>query len=401
MSNTVQSLQGSAQLVLDVVSGVTNIVERMHRTIADRANPLAGWLRQSNPERGVEAASAYTALQAVTQKLQHGIKIGANGVNAANGHRYAIPSSTKTIAALNGVCGDHLEASENPFAIDMHFHTGERILAPDKDSISSAICAPSADIVVMVHGWCLSYEYWQRDGSKSIADSLQQAIGVTPIYLNYNTGRHISTNGLEMATRLEQLVAAWPMEVKSLTLIGHSMGGLVVRSACWHAERDGHRWLGPLKNAVYLGSPHHGAAVAKAGHLLTYTIMLSRYSAPLAFGQYSSAGVKDLLHGNLLDEDWQDVDQAGLVADTRRPVPLTPHAEHFFMAAAVGKGRNDVTSLVLGDLLVRLGSATGDHRDDLRRLDVKAGNCRILEGQNHFDLLDCDSVQDQIIDWLS
>ena len=35
-------------------------------------------------------------------------------------------------------------------------------------------------------------------------------LGYTPLYVRYNSGRHISENGRDLAEQLERLVAAWP-----------------------------------------------------------------------------------------------------------------------------------------------------------------------------------------------
>ena len=55
------------------------------------------------------------------------------------------------------------------------------------------------------------------------------------LYLRYNTGRHVSENGRDWRTLLDAARARWPVEVHEIALIGHSMGGLVARSACHYA----------------------------------------------------------------------------------------------------------------------------------------------------------------------
>lgn len=401
MTSSIKSLQGAAQLLLDTVGGVTSIVERMHKTIADRANPLSGLMNFIDAEQGVTQGTTYRIIQAIKEKLQAGVRFSAEELSVLEGLNNDTPLTTKLIAGLNGVCGDHLEATGNPLAIAMHFHTRQQYLELTPESINAALPDVSPDIVVMVHGLCLSHEYWHRNEAASIGERLQQQNGATPLSLNYNTGRHISTNGRELDAQLEALIDTWPVKVQSLTLIGHSMGGLVIRSACHYAETRSASWLKALKSAVYLGAPHHGSAVNKAAHLLTFAMIKTKYAEPLAFGQYVSAGIKDLRHGNLLDEDWAGVDQDDLGPDLRQPIPLTRHAEHYFLAASVGENMTDLSTLMVGDLLVRLGSATGQHRDDLKRLHIKPENCRILHSMNHFDLLDDPLVQEQILTWLA
>jgi pimeloyl-ACP methyl ester carboxylesterase len=283
----------------------------------------------------------------------------------------------------------------------MHLHDGQYHLSLDREALLKQQDAAGTELVIMVHGWCHNYLNWQGETGMDLAKALTKSGQFTPIYLNYNSGRHISQNGQLLNELLNKLVACWPSPIKSLNLIGHSMGGLVIRSASRYAEFSDSPWLDRICKVIYLGSPHHGAPLAKAGHLATFLMRKTHYAEPLAFGQYLSDGVKDLRHGNLLDEDWQNVNQDDLVPDQRAPVPLTPHAEHYFLAAAIGEDETNLGSLAFGDLLVRLGSATGSHREQLKSLDIAADQCRILAGMDHFDLLKNPAVQQQIVDWLS
>ena len=123
------------------------------------------------------------------------------------------------------------------------------------------------------------------------------------------------------------------------------------------------------------------------------------YTQPLAFGRKSSAGIKDLRHGDLLDEDWQGYHPDLCRADSRKLVPLLPNVDYYFAAATVGRDKHDPLGQLLGDLLVRPGSAVGSHSDDLRKLDIKPENCAVFHERNHFDLLDDERVHRQIIEW--
>jgi pimeloyl-ACP methyl ester carboxylesterase len=245
----------------------------------------------------------------------------------------------------------------------------------------------------------MSEQSWRRGDKADIGDWLAAERGVTPLYLRYNSGRHISTNGREFAALMVRLCAAWPVPVQSVSLIGHSMGGLLIRSACWYAEREQAGWLDYLQRVICLGTPHHGSPLEKAGHLIDKALLAVPYTAPLAFGRKRSVGIKDLRHGNLLDEDWQGHDLDTHSHDTRRPVPLLEHVDYFFAASTVGRHQRDTMGHMLGDLLVRLGSAVGEHADDLHRLKVHRENCCIFHEQHHFDLLYDARVHRQILDW--
>ncbi|MGO1503128.1 MAG: esterase/lipase family protein [Marinobacter sp.] len=397
---SVKSVHGSAQLLLDVAGGVTQIVERTHRTIAREVNPL-NRLRDiaGNPPEERQGRT-YQIIQSSTSLLQQRLHRSLDRLSTEESPHSS--QSVKVAAALNGVCGDHLEASNNPLAIAMHFRNGQgRKVLPGSQSVSDVIPDASPRMVVLVHGLCLSHEYWKGHSEGDIGTELQRAQGFTPLYLNYNTGRHISSNGKELNEQLQSLVEAWPVEIEELTLIGHSMGGLVIRSASWYGSEFNLSWTKLLKNALYLGSPHHGAALAKAGNLLTFVMKKFRYASPFAFGEHTSAGIKDLRHGNLLDEDWEGIDQDDFHPDYRQPVPLLEGTRHYFIAAAIGNHVSNFPSTMVGDLLVRLDSAKGHHSNGLKRLSIRPEDCCVFEKLNHLDLLDNKVVHDQILKWLA
>lgn len=398
---SIKSVQGSAQLLLDVTSGVTRIAERTHRTIAREVNPLNRLRDMAGVPAEERQGRTYQIIQSTASLLQLGLNRSIDKFSVQEDIFHS-SQSVKVAAALNGVCGDHLETSNNPLAITMHFRNsaGEKV-RPGSVNVCARIPDASSKIVVLVHGLCLSHEYWKGHNEGDLGTELQREHGFTSLYLNYNTGRHISNNGKELSKQLQELVEGWPVEVEELTLIGHSMGGLVIRSACWYGAEPDMSWTRLLKNALYLGSPHHGSAVAKAGNMLTFVMKKFRYASPFAIGQHTSAGIKDLRHGNLLDEDWEGIDQDDFHPDYRQPVPLLEGTRHFFIAAAIGKHVSGFTSMMVGDLLVRLDSAKGHHSDDLKKLSIRPENCRVFENLNHLELLDNKVVHDQILEWLA
>ena len=400
MSAIVKRVLGSAQLAFDAVEGVTNSVEGLHENIA--ATPLALIPGVSPPPRshGAIAASVYGIIRGVNGGLR-GAVMGAVPFIPGDENVVRGNADIKAVAALNGVAGDHLEATGNPLATTMTLVAGDQPLSLDPPGLATALPGASPHIVILVHGLALSELSWQRGGKPDIGRRLAEQSGQTPLYLRYNSGRHTSTNGREFAELLEALCAGWPTPVESVSLIGHSMGGLVIRSACWYGEQEQARWLEHLQRVVCLGTPHHGSHLERAGHLLDKALLAMPYTAPLAHGRKRSAGIKDLRHGNLLDEDWQGRDPDVHGDDHRRPVPLLDHVDYFFAAASVGQHRHDPIGQLLGDLLVRLGSAVGSHPDDLRRVRVKPENCRVFHEQHHFDLLDDERVHRQIHRWFA
>ena len=411
MAASIRSLQGGTRLLFDSVQGVTNTVERMHESIARQATPWRNLsLRQdagarpgkARPGRahGIIASAVYATIRGINGTLREGVdasfELFAKDMDSPDRSRPEI----RLASALNGAFGDHLEDTGNALAIPMQLLAGHAPLQITRAALACALPQASPHLVVLVHGLGLSELSWQRKGAAGLEGRLQEALQSTTLSLRYNSGRHISTNGREFAQLLQQLCEAWPVPVESLSLVGHSMGGLVIRSACWYAAESQADWLQHLQRVVCLGTPHHGAPLEKAGHAFNAALQKLPYTEALTLGRRRSAGVKDLQYGDLLDEDWQPHHPDMPRPDTRKVVPLLPEVDYYFAAATVGRHRRDTLGHILGDLLVRLDSAVGIHADELRQLNVKPENCRIFHDRHHFDLLSDQQVQEQIIEWL-
>lgn len=400
MKASSRALHGGGRLVFDTVEGITNTVEHMHETIARRPLPWSAQPTEPSKAHGHIASAVYATIRGTNSALRTGLD-NAFSLLPKTSSKNTEQSDTeiRTIAAINGAFGDHLEATGNSLAQAMILTTAKQHLEINKAALAQAIPQASAHVVILVHGLSMSELGWRDKDNTDIGSRLNDEQNCTPLYLRYNSGRHISTNGKELTTLLQQLVEAWPVPLESLSLIGHSMGGLLIRSACWYADKEKSEWLGKLTRVMCLGTPHHGSPVAKAGHALNRAMEATPYVKPLAFGRKRSAGIKDLRHGDLLDEDWQGNPSSSAKHDKRTPVPLLPDIDYYFIAATLGRDALDPLGHALGDLLVRMGSALGAHDDDLHTLKVKPENCRLFHEKNHIDLLTDGLVQQQIIDW--
>lgn len=401
MPNPVQSLGGATQLALDCAGGILRAVEQMHTAVARGPGFRLPFPGTSPDASGAVAGRVYALLRST-----HGAF--ANAVTRSLRSLATIPSllpedapgSVHSAAILNGICGDHLEATQNPLAIEMSLRTLDGPIELTPSGISGAYARVSPHIAVWVHGLCLSEQHWIRHGGRAMGLRLDDELDITPVYVRYNSGRHISINGRELSDRLERMIDAWPTAVETLTLIGHSMGGLVIRSAGWYGENHGRAWRDKLRKVVCLGTPHQGVPLEKGGELVTQLMQTSHYFSPLAFGRARSAGIKDLRHGNLLDEDWRNPGSGSDDGARRGAARLLAGVDYYFAAATIGKSANDPLGRVLGDLLVRTDSAIGTHRDDRRRLAVPPENCHIFTNMNHFDLLGHPQVYRQLLQWL-
>lgn len=375
----VTGLRGWGRLAVDGTVGLTLVVESMHREIA-RVRFVIG--RPSvGPTRGL-TGFVYRSIRGATRLLGRAYEVGLDEVGSGLVDERPTPRAEAVRAALNGVVGDHLAATRNPLATEMHLRQGGRPLVLERHGLSTAIPEARRHVVVFVHGSCLDDLSWARGGNDHGA-TLAGDVGGTPVYLRYNTGLHVSTNGRRLGAMLEELIRTWPVPLERLTIIGHSMGGLVARSACHAATAAGLGWLPRLDALVFLGTPHHGAPLAMGGHRLHAILGVSPYTAPIALlARIRSAGVTDLCHGSLLDADWEGRDRFALSAERPSPVPLPDGVRCFAIA-----GRSARTGAVLGDGLVPVDSALGRHRDPGRALAFPDSQRWIARGVGHLDLL--------------
>ena len=144
--------------------------------------------------------------------------------------------SESLVAVVNGLFGDTFEDRDSRWSTPMTIRAGDTVLPFDRHALLDSLSTVDVGqrICVLVHGLMSTESIWgfANDPSTTYGTLLADDHDVTVLSVRYNTGRHISTNGRELAHLLNHLVSAWPVRVREVNLIGHSMGGLVVRSAC-------------------------------------------------------------------------------------------------------------------------------------------------------------------------
>ena len=316
------------------------------------------------------------------------------------GHVESPPQREALVAALNGVLGDYLAATGNPLAVPMTLRRDGRPLALTRDRIAEAVPAAGTRVLVLVHGLCMNDLQWNRDGHDH-GVALAADLGYTPVYLHYNSGLHVSDNGRAFGEVLEALVASWPVPIAEIAIVGHSMGGLVARSAHWQAAAAGHAWPGVLRAMVFLGTPHHGAPLERIGNWIDQLLATTPYTEPFSrLGRVRSAGITDLRHGCVLEQDWTGHDRFVRRPDPRTPVPLPDGVECCAVAACLDANARGVRSRAIGDGLVPLDSALGRHRDERFVLQFPDAHQWIARGTSHLDLLSRPEVYEQLRSWL-
>lgn len=295
---------------------------------------------------------------------------------------------TQVSAIASAFIGDWLEARHNPLAIPMQLRTACDAVSLDADSLRRAIPDARPSLVLFVHGLTELETIWRypRQDKVDYGSLLAEERNFSALYLRYNTGLAIADNGRRFDALLEQLCANWPVPLERLVLIGHSMGGLVIRSACHQGQQRDAAWIHPLRDCIYLGSPHRGSPLAKLAHGGAALLQALPRDYLKVIGEVldlRSTGIR-----NLTDGDIVDTDEASL--------PLLAGVRHFVGIGALGDRPGHPLTALFGDALVRHDSARGG-KDANWALD----GVREFHGVGHIRLAHHSDVYLQIREWLS
>jgi pimeloyl-ACP methyl ester carboxylesterase len=291
------------------------------------------------------------------------------------------------IGALNGALGDYLHRTRNGLATTMHFVRDGRPMALTPPGLAAAYPDTSPRIVVLVHGLMSTEIVFRMPDGSDYGSLLARDLGYTPFYLRYNSGLHISENGEALDGLLEALVLAYGRPIDEICLVGHSMGGLVIRSAFHAASGRARRFLPLVKRAIYVGTPHLGAPLERFGNAVAWALArlpspYTRLAADLV--NLRSSGVKDLRYANLRSEDWEGADADALLQNRRHPVPLLPSIRHYLIAGTLAP--DPFVTLLFGDALVPVESAAGRARAHHKSALFPQERVRVLPSLDHVSL---------------
>lgn len=394
-------LEGLAQLVSTRLSGVIQeLIQTIQREILLSVFGLSKQKAQQFQTRPA-IEKAYQLGYSTLQYYGHYLlapslrKIIARFPNL---HDKALtPNLLFLVSALNGVLGDYLLTIQNPLALSSVLY--DRYGMVQQGDLDGRI-------VIFVHGLCMNHRDWSNRGNGGIGEKLlAQRDNNTMLYLNYNTGRRISANGRSLSNVLEDLIRRNP-RITSIDLIGHSMGGLVCRSALFYGKQNMQQWFHMVENLVCIGSPHHGAMLERFGFILQEK--LRHFPLVKMIGHLlniRSNGILDLRYGSVRDDDWEhNTARIGLIDDNRKPAPLPSHINSYLIAGTLEnkkskKNKKRKTLDVIGDYLVSVPSALGEHPNPRYQLKLPESHKAIFYGLNHLEIQYHPSVAEQIAKW--
>ena len=397
-------IEALGELAGEALAGGGTLIRELHEGIAARPFGILG--PAAAPVRLVHDGVSRAVYSGVRQGLRAAARGGARlAARRAPDEGTALGSAARgsvALGALNGIYGSQLRGGAR-LEMAVRRRGCEVPLTPD--GLASAFPDATSRIVVFVHGLCEANEAWwvmsrRPDGTRrrNYGERLQDELSFTPVYVRYNTGLQVSENGRALARRLDALIRGWPMRVEELVLVGHSMGGLVARSACHHAETEGLPWSGAVRHVFCLGDPQLGAGLEKGADVLSRALGQLPETRPVAkLLNARSAGIQDLRLGSGVEEDWCEGDPDDFLRGRRQEVPFLPDANYYFVGARLTASP---MGKLLGDLLVRVPSASERGTGKGRRIPFEVDEGYELAGINHFQLLNHPAVYEQLRRWI-
>jgi pimeloyl-ACP methyl ester carboxylesterase len=428
-------LLGLKDLVHDTIEKTTDLVEATHESVTRKQMRLLSLIEPlGDAARVVEGASRFTAgaIYETIRATNRGIRLledagialaraaaeeaGVDDLVAENVDTlldrplWAGASGKPSFwldhaqGALNAAFGDFLHERSNGLAIDMELRHDSAGLSVERDVLEAVLPRATSKLCIFVHGlgctewaWKFLAEEFHGDAGTNFGTLLAKDLGYTPLYVRYNTGLHVSDNGKKLSELVERIVAEYPGDVTEIVVVGHSMGGLVARSAAHYARESSASWIARLTHVFCIGSPHLGAPLEKAGNVLAS--LLAAFDTPgtqvpAKILNARSSGIKDLRFGYVLEDDWKDKDPDAFLKDNRNDVPFVDWVLYCFIGSTLTQDPNHPVGQLIGDVMVRLPSSLGMAPEPNRSIQFHFG--RVVGGAHHLALMNHPEVYAEI-----
>lgn len=263
------------------------------------------------------------------------------------------------------------------------------------------------DVAVYVHGLFIDEQNWLV-GATPLPISIERHIGWLPLKVRYNSGKHVSHNGEELARLLCELHAAWGPRLGKIHILGHSMGGLVCRSALHVLEQRREPVLEHVDRLFLLAVPNQGADLERLGHAVEFALqavdlvpaigkrLVRRAQTPSkklarrprkrarakaravdfqtavalptvpirtirAVFAFRSDGIRDVRFGYMTRQEWESAEHEPhrFMLNHRRPLPPPAHVRVYCIAASLWPDVGASPSRIRNDGLVSTASAAG------------------------------------------
>ena len=313
-------------------------------------------------------------------------------------------SSDAAVRILNGMIGEYLDDQGNDLAVQMRFHIQGRPVPLHQHTLKELYPDSTSKVCILIHGLMCDESTWTfRDDSENTYGSLlQQDLGYTPFYLRYNTGLHISKNGQKFSEMMGNFFKTYPVNIEEIVVIGHSMGGLVARSACYYATQHQMDWVKKVQKLFFLGSPHLGAPLEKIGNVVSNILhAVHRPYMKLAGDVVNlrSSGIKDLRYGYIRDGDWEGQDPDAMLQNNKDTLPLLEEVAHYIITGRLTEDPEHPAAQWFGDAIVRKHSALGQSTNKAHSIPFSLEHHREFPKAGHLKLTRFSEIYKQIKLW--
>jgi hypothetical protein len=353
-----------------IVDRLTFPVQGMHRAISDSWLGHAGAIGMS--VRGPHRAASdlvYGTIRSVALLVGRGIDAATEDDS---------PAAMRLRSVINSLWGDDLEARYAHLALPMTAHDARGRVGPRFDFQPDEV---TDHIVVLVHGLSQTDTCWSENPTGVLGEVIDHP-DLTPISIRYNAGLPNRTNGEHLSRLLDELVQQWPIPIRAISLVGYSMGGLVIHQAI--ATDAGVHWMSALRNVISIGAPHGGSPIEKVVDVAASGLRLTTITRPLAgFLDSRSQGIKDLRNGN--DAPGRSGTQA---------IAGPPQVRFHFITGSITTDPTHPIGTIVGDLVVR-------HTSGAEAPHITPTNVARVGSTHHFNLLHQPTATATVLDWLT
>ncbi len=277
---------------------------------------------------------------------------------------------------------------------------GEDILA--EEVANRFIQSGLKKAVLLLPGLLCDETLWRGPGNPEAMEKLFASLGIFPIPLRFNPGLHFSENGKAFLELFEDIHSLPAFRDKKFHVISYSQGGLILRAALYLSQKNQSSISPFIDKAVFISSPDGGSYLEKLGFWLGLTLEKSRLpGVQMAgiIGNERSNAIKDLSHGIIRQEDWENSEKNPLSGlehlvrySSERYFGELDDLDAYQIYSVISKEENSLWQWV-GDGIVETGSLTYLSDRVFRKKSRPEHRVWELPGLSHFQIMHSEANQ--------
>lgn len=329
--------------------------------------------------------STQLAFKEAVENTLKSFEIAKESIPIAKDYAYKFLYENKGISSVIG------SSHHNQFgmsSIELSFRLQNQDAAPEevwKDFKNSQM----QKLVLLIPGLFCDETLWENEAENSNLKivSLLRELGYYPVFIRFNPGLHISSNGKKLSHLLGGFCKY--LESEKLNVISYSQGGLIFRSALYYEREFNYKWREKIAKVLFISSPDRGSYLEKIGFWIGFLFEISPNLALKIIGMLGnlrSDGIKDLSHGIIREEDWKTSKQV------RRYATKSYYGElddiDAYQIYSLFSNKEDWFSVLLGDGIIEKPSLEYLKKDVFLKKENPKLRSILVDSHNHFSILD-------------